>query len=116
MSGHNINQAVWRRWAAYISAIATLGAVAATVSVGSAEASSAHRAAAMPAKPPPAVVPAARLKASQDATMSYWTPSRMPSAKPSHPVASAASAQGSNDDNAGKPPAARQGLSESSLP
>ena len=116
MSGHHINQAVWRRWAAYISAIATLGAVAATVSVGSAEASSAHRAAAMPAKPPPAVVPAAKLKASQEAIMSYWTPSRMASAKPAQPVVGAASAKGSKADNAGNTATGRPGLAGGYVP
>ncbi len=116
MSGHHINQAVWRRWAAYISAIATLGAVAATVSVGSAEASSARRAAAMPTKPPPAVVPAAKLKASQEAIMSYWTPSRMASAKPAQPVVGAASAKGSKADNAGNTATGRPGLAGGYVP
>src|SRR5258707_3061438 len=116
MSGHHINQAVWRRWAAYISAIATLGAVAATVSVGSAEASSARRAAAMPTTPPQAVVPAARLKASQEAFMSYWTLSRMASAKPAQPVVRAASAKGSKADNAGNTATGRPGLAGGYVP
>ena len=47
MSRHRINQARWRRWLVYLAAVATLGAVAATISVGSAGASSARRAAAM---------------------------------------------------------------------
>ena len=94
MSGHRISLPTWRRWAVYISAIATIGAVAATVSVGSAGASPARRvaAAANVAKPPPAVVPRANMKASQKAIMSYWTPARMASAKPAQPVVSGTAA------------------------
>jgi len=101
MSGHRISQAVWRRWVVYISAVATLGAVSAAVSMGSAGASPVRSAAAVSANPPAAKVPAAKMKASREAIMSYWTPARMASAKPAQPALGAASGQGSKADNAG---------------
>src|SRR5215471_18668316 len=116
MSRHRISLPTWRRWVVYLSAIATMGAVAATVSVRSAGASPARRAAANVAKPPPAVVPGAKMKASQKAIMSYWTPARMASAKPAHPVVSGAAAKGAKADNAGNTATGRPGLAGGYVP
>src|SRR5215469_654871 len=110
MSVHRVKQAAWRRWVVYISAVATLGAVGAAVSMSSAGASPVRSAAAVSAKPPPAKVPAASMKASRDAIMSYWTPARMASAKPAQPALGAASARGSKADNAGTTATGRPGL------
>ena len=110
------SSSTWRRWAVYISAIATIGAVAATVSVGSAGASPARRVAANVAKPPPAVVPGAKMKASQKAIMSYWTRARMASAKPAQPVVSGAAAKGAKADNAGNTATGRPGLAGGYVP
>ena len=115
MSRHRINQAAWRRWVVYMPAIATLGAVAATVSVGSAGASSA-RAAAMPANPAPAVAPAAKMKASREAIMSYWTAARMASAKPAQPTVGVTSAKGAKADNAGNTATGSPGLAGGYVP
>src|SRR5262245_8479171 len=116
MSRHRINLAGWRRWVVYISAIATMGTVAATVSVGSAGASPARRAATNVAKPPPALVPAAKMKASRQAIMSYWTPARMASAKPAQPTVTSASAKGSKAGNAGNTATGRPGLAGGYVP
>ena len=116
MSRHRISLPTWRRLAVYISAIATVGAVAATVSVGSAGASPARRAAANVAKPPPAVVPGAKMNASQQAIMSYWTRARMASAKPAQPVVSGTAAKGAKADNAGNTATGRPGLAGGYVP
>lgn len=107
MSRQRIDQARWRRWAVYISAIATLGAFAAAVSVASA---SAGRAAAIAANPAPLVVPAAKMKASREAILSYWTPARMASAKPAQPAVGGTAAKGAKAGNAGNTATGRPGL------
>jgi len=68
------------------------------------------------AKPPPALVPAAKMKASRQAIMSYWTPARMASAKPAQPTVTSASAQGSKAGNAGNTATGRPGLAGGYVP
>jgi len=79
-------------------------------------ASPTRHAAAMSANPPPAVVPAAKLKASQRAIMSYWTPARMASAKPAQPALSGVAAHGSKAANAGNTADGRPGLAGGYVP
>src|SRR5215469_10206726 len=116
MSRHRISLPTGRRWVVYIAAIAAMGAAAATVSVGSAGASPARRVAANVAKPPPAVVPGARMKESQKAIMSYWTPARMASAKPAQPVISGVAAKGAKAVNAGNTATGRPGVAGGYVP
>jgi hypothetical protein len=62
------------------------------------------------------VVPAAKMKASQQAIVSYWTPARMASAKPAQPTVTSASAKGSKADNAGNTATGRPGLAGGYVP
>ncbi len=106
-----------RRWLAYLSAVGMIGAIGATAVSGSgAGASAARQPVANPANPAPAVIPADRMAASQQAILSYWTAGRMASAKPAQLTMSGASAKNAKAENAGNTATGNPGLAGGLVP